>query len=103
MPTSRGYDSTAACPSRRRGAPCTVRHRRRAGADHGGIRAEGPVRALGLVAPGPQPAQDLLPGPVQQPAAMPVISGLPVPVLPGQVPPRAPVRARSMIPLITIR
>jgi hypothetical protein len=32
-------------------------------ADHGGIGAEGPVRALGLVAPGPQPTQDLLPGP----------------------------------------
>ena len=34
-------------------------------ADHGGIGAEGPVLPLGLVAPGPQPAQDLLPGPVQ--------------------------------------
>ena len=44
---------------------------------------------LGLIAPGPQPAQDLLPGPVQRPAAMPVIDGLPVPVPLRQVPPRA--------------
>jgi len=72
-------------------------------ADHGGVGAEGPVRALGLIAPGSQPAQDLLPGPVQRPAAMPVISGLPVPVLPGQVTPRQPVRVRNKIPLITIR
>ena len=44
---------------------------------------------LGLIAPGPQPVQDLLPGPVQRPAAMPVIGGLPVPVLTRQVTPRA--------------
>ena len=58
-------------------------------ADHRGIGAEGPPRPLGLITPGPQPVQDLLPGPVQRPAAMPVIHGLPVPVPPGQIPPRA--------------
>ena len=56
----------------------------------GGIRADRPVAALGLITPGPQPVQDLLPGPVQRPAAMPVIDGLPVPEALRQVPPRAP-------------
>src|SRR6516162_10549768 len=37
-------------------------------ADHGGIGAEGPLRPLGLIALGPQSAQDLLPGPVTRPA-----------------------------------
>jgi hypothetical protein len=35
------------------------------GAHHGGIRADRPVLSLGLIAAGPQPVQDLLPGPVQ--------------------------------------
>src|SRR5271165_2030629 len=60
------------------------------GPGDGGVRADCPVLALGLVAPGPQPVQDLLPGPVQRPAAMPVIHGLPVPEALRQVPPRAP-------------
>jgi hypothetical protein len=55
----------------------------------GGVRADRPVPALGLIAPGPQPVQDLLPGPVQGPAAMPVIDGLPVPEALRQIPPRA--------------
>ena len=48
-------------------------------ADHRGIGAERPVLALGLIAADPQPVQDLLPGPVTRPAAMPVIDSLPVP------------------------
>ncbi len=59
------------------------------GPGHGGIGADRPVAALGLIAPGPQPVQDLLPGPVQGPAPMPVIDRLPVPEALGQVPPRA--------------
>ena len=47
--------------------------------DHGGIRAQGPVLPLGLIAPGPQPVQDLLPGPVQRPAAVPVNVSSPKP------------------------
>ena len=42
----------------------------------------------GLIAPGPQPIQDHLPGPVAGPAAMPVINRLPVPGPLRQVPPR---------------
>jgi len=38
-------------------------------AGHGGIGAERPVLALGLIAVGPQPVQDLLPGPVTRPEA----------------------------------
>src|ERR1035438_2491476 len=41
------------------------------GPGDGGIRADRPVLALGRIAPGPQPIQDLLPGPVQGPAAAP--------------------------------
>src|ERR1017187_3409710 len=59
------------------------------GAGDGGIGADRPVLALGLITPGPQPVQDLLPGPVQGPAAMPVVDGFPVPDPFGQVPPRA--------------
>src|SRR6266516_5025230 len=59
-------------------------------AHHGGIRAHRPVLALGLIATGPQRVQDLRPGPVQRPAAMPPIDGAPVPELARQVPPRAP-------------
>src|ERR1035441_3349274 len=78
-------------------APCGVISSRDAagagrvlmGPGDGGVRADCPVPALGLVASGPQPVQDLLPGPVQGPAAMPVIDGLPVPEALGQVPPRA--------------
>src|SRR6516165_3887817 len=39
-------------------------------ADHGGIGAKRPVLPLGLIAAGPQPVQDLPPGPVTRPAAM---------------------------------
>src|ERR1700722_1178038 len=53
------------------------------------IRADRPVPALGLIAPGSQALQDLLPGPIQGPAAMPVIDGLPVPEALRQVSPRA--------------
>ena len=56
-------------------------------ADHGGIGADRPLWSLGPIAPYPQPVQDLPPGPVQGPAAMPVISGLPVPVLTRQITP----------------
>src|SRR5690348_3558117 len=58
-------------------------------ADHGGVGAERPVLAIGPIAAGPQPAQDLPPGPITGPAAMPVIDGLPVPEPLRQVPPRA--------------
>jgi hypothetical protein len=70
------------------GAPGPGRVRVRA--DHGGIRAHRPVRAVGLVAPGPQDVPDPRPGPIQRPAAMPPIDGAPVPEPRGQVPPRAP-------------
>jgi len=59
-------------------------------AHDGGIGAHRPVRAFGLIAPGPQSVQDLRPGPVQRPAAMPPIDSAPVPKLRRQVPPRAP-------------
>jgi len=58
-------------------------------ADHCRIRRDRPRLPLRLVAPGPQAVQDLLPRPVPRPATMPVIDGLPVPVLRGQVTPRA--------------
>ena len=58
-------------------------------AHHGGVRAEGPVFPLGLIAPGPQRIQDLFPGPIQRPAAMPPIDALPVPEPRRQVTPRA--------------
>ena len=48
------------------------------GAGDRGISAHRPLLILGLVAPGPQPVQELLPGPVQRPAAMPVVHGLPI-------------------------
>jgi hypothetical protein len=50
------------------------------------------VAMFGLIAPGAQPVQGLLPRAVQGPAAMPVIDRLPVPEALGQVPPRAPGR-----------
>jgi hypothetical protein len=50
------------------------------GAHHGGVHAHRPVLSLGLIASGPQPVQDFLPGAVHRPAAMPVVDGLPVPV-----------------------
>ena len=43
----------------------------------------------GLVAAAAQLIQDLAPGTLGRPAAMPVIDGLPVPVATGQIPPRA--------------
>ena len=43
-----------------------------------------------LITPGAQRVQDLLPGPISGPAAMPVIDGLPVPEPLRQIPPRAP-------------
>ena len=55
-----------------------------------GIGADRPVLALGLIAPGPQPVQDLLPGPVQGPAAMPATDRPFSSRSPPQVPPRAP-------------
>src|ERR1035441_5009106 len=57
---------------------------------HRRIGADRPVFPFGRVAPRPQPAQDLLPGRVQQPPAVPVIDGLPVPEALRQVPPRTP-------------
>src|SRR5271169_7208126 len=60
------------------------------GAGDGGVRADRPARAFGLIAPGPQPVQDRLPGPVQRPAAMPVIDRLPVPEALRQITPGAP-------------
>src|ERR1022692_11913 len=36
-----------------------------------GLSADRPVLTFGLITAGPQPIQDLLPGPVQRPAAMP--------------------------------
>ena len=68
-----------------------------------GIGAYCPVLALGLIALGPQPVQDLLPGPVQGPAAMPVVDGFPVPETLGQVPPRAARPGTEEDPLITVR
>src|SRR6266487_6166742 len=58
-------------------------------AGHGRVGADRPALALGLITAGPQPVQDLLPGAVQRPVAVPVIDGLPVPELPRQVTPRA--------------
>ena len=57
---------------------------------HCRVRCHRPRGARRLIAPGPQPVQDHLPGPVPGPAAMPIIHGLPVPESPGQVPPRKP-------------
>jgi hypothetical protein len=69
-------------------------------ADHGGIGADRPVLALGLIAAGPQPVQDLPPGPVTRPAAIPDIDSLPVPEPLRQVTLRQPIRVRKKIPLI---
>jgi hypothetical protein len=44
----------------------------------------------GLVAAAAQLIQDLAPGALGRPAAMPVIDGLPVPIATRQIPPRAP-------------
>src|SRR6516162_1842188 len=57
---------------------------------HRGVGRDRPRPARGLVAPGPQPVQDHLPGPVPGPAAMPVIDRLPVAEAFRQVAPRAP-------------
>ena len=49
-----------------------------------------PVRALTHVAVAAQLIQDLFPGSITRPAAMPVVDRLPTPVLGGQIPPRQP-------------
>jgi Resolvase, N terminal domain len=78
-------------PGRPADLPCLRRPGRMLmGPGDRGISADRPVLALGLITAGPQPVQDLLPGPVQGPAAMPVIDRLPVPEALRQVPPRAP-------------
>ena len=56
--------------------------------DHGRIHRDRPPLARALIAPGPQPIQDHLPGPIAGPAAMPVINRLPVPEPLRQIPPR---------------
>jgi hypothetical protein len=86
---------------RRQGAARPARVLARA--HHGGIGADRPVLPLGLIAPGPKPAQDHLPRPIQRPAAMPVIDRLPVPVLTGRSRHGHPERVRNKIPLTTIR
>src|SRR5215510_14690814 len=63
--------------------------------DHSGVRAHRPVLTFGLVAPRPQPIQDLLPPTVQRPAAMPVVRGLPVAIPGRQVAPHS-ARPRPM-------
>src|SRR3954462_8251820 len=60
------------------------------GAGDGRIGADRPILPLSLIGPGPQGIKDLLPRPIQRPAAMPVIDRLPVPVAGGQIPPRTP-------------
>jgi hypothetical protein len=90
VPAARGFLSFGS-------APCFRICRDRAsgagrvlvGPHHRRVGAHGPVRSLALVAPGAEPAQDLLPGPVQRPPAMPAVHDLPVPVAARQVPPRA--------------
>src|SRR5260370_1441138 len=64
-----------------------------------GIGADRPALALGLITSGPQPVQDLLPGAIQRPAAMPVIDGFPVPEPLGQIPPRAARRGAEEDPV----
>ena len=56
---------------------------------HRGIRADRPVRALGLITASPQDGQDVLPGAIARPAAVPLVHRQPVPVLARQIPPRA--------------
>jgi hypothetical protein len=68
--------------------------------DLGGRPAAGPADPLPAgFPPGPQPVQDHLPGPVQGPAAMPVMDGFPVPEARRQVPPRAARTSRQEDPV----
>jgi hypothetical protein len=58
-------------------------------ADHSGVRADRPLLPFTLITAGPQRIQDLFPGAIARPAAMPLIDGQPVPVIRRQIPPRA--------------
>jgi hypothetical protein len=59
-------------------------------ADHRGVDRDRPVPTLAQVGVEAQLVENLDPGAIAGPAAMPVVDGLPVPILGWQVPPRQP-------------
>ncbi len=86
------------CPgrwSRRRARGCQRAagggpRRRADGPDHPGVDRDRPLRAFALVGVAAHLVEDPHPGAGSGPAAMPVVDGLPVPVLGRHVPPRHP-------------